>query len=92
MTAFEPASKLFDLEIRDAQGEFVGWVSELLMDVSRGQIEYVLITLPAERPHRAARVTVPWSIVRAESRRNDRWQLSVNKAALEKLASIALHQ
>lgn len=88
MTAFEPASRLFELEVQDPHGEFVGWVSELLMDLSRGQIEYILITLPSDRSRGASRVTVPWSVIRTDSRQREQWKVTVNKAAIEKLADV----
>ena len=85
MNAFEPASKLIDRCVEDANGERVGRVRELLMDVDRGQIEYVLITLDGQA-RRSRQVTVPWSIVRTDSRAVEHWRLTVNKRALENLA------
>lgn len=86
MTAFEPVSNLFDREVHDARGEIVGRVSELLMDVGRGQIEYVLIALNQDRLRRPIQVTVPWSIIRVDTRGIEHWQLTVSKRSLEQLA------
>ena len=88
MMAFEPASKLFELQVQDVRGEFVGWVAELLMDVTRGQIEYVLIRLSSKGKREPVQVTVPWSVVRADTRTSERWQVSVNKSVLERLAEV----
>ena len=86
MSAFAPATKLINRRVRDARGEIVGRVSELLMDVDRGQIEYVLISLSSGFDGRRAEATVPWSIVRADTRNVDQWYLTVNRRALESIA------
>lgn len=89
MSAFAPASKLLDRRVQDASGEVVGRVSELLMDVDRGQIEYVLIALIDGEAGRGVEVTVPWSIVRTDTRKVDQWRLTVNRQALESIARVA---
>ena len=87
MSEFEPASKLIDRYVEDVNGELIGRVSELFMDIDRGQIEYVLITL--DRTARSpTQVTIPWSIVRMDSRGVEHWRLSVNRRALENLARV----
>ena len=86
MNDFEPAGKLFDRKIEDANGTVVGRVEDLLLDVASGQIEYVLIALRNGEGTHVETVTVPWSLVLAKTRGRQRWRIGVERTVLERLA------
>ena len=84
MSDFEPAGRLFDRQVEDVNGKLVGRVEDLLVDIRSGQIEYVLIALP-QGGSRMETITIPWSLVTADTRRRTRWRVGVNKTVLERL-------
>ena len=84
MSDFEPAGRLFDRQVEDVNGKLVGRVEDLLVDIRSGQIEYVLIGLP-QGGNRMETITIPWSLVTADTRRQTRWRVGVNKTVLERL-------
>jgi sporulation protein YlmC with PRC-barrel domain len=84
MNEFETAGRLFDRQIEDTNGALVGRVEDLLVDVTSGKIEYVLITLPYQANERRETVTVPWSLIVASTRTRSRWRIGVDKTVLQR--------
>lgn len=85
MGEFEPAGRLFDRQVEDANGKLVGRVDDVLLDIGSGQIEYVLITLPRQDGDQPETITVPWSLIRVKTRKRRRWRIGVDKTVLERL-------
>lgn len=84
MNEFEAAGRLFDRQIEDTSGALVGRVEDLVVDVTSGQIEYVLITLPQQDNAASETITVPWSLIVASTRTRSRWRVGVDKTVLER--------
>jgi sporulation protein YlmC with PRC-barrel domain len=87
MNDFEAAGRLFDRQIEDANGILVGRVEDLLIDTASGQIEYVLIGVPRQDSRDVETITVPWSLIIANTRRRSRWRVGVDKTVLERIVA-----
>ena len=87
MSEFEAAGRLLDRRIEDANGRLVGRVDDLLLDISSGQIEYVLIALRDRSEVATEIVTVPWSLVQPKTRSRLRWRIGVERTVLERIAA-----
>jgi sporulation protein YlmC with PRC-barrel domain len=87
MDEFEAAGRLFDRQIEDSSGALVGRVEDLVVDLTSGQIEYVLIALPRQDSAECETVTVPWSLIVTNTRTRSRWRVGVDKTVLERAVS-----
>lgn len=57
-----PLSPLVDATVRGPDGEALGVVDELLVDLTSGRIEYVVVAGPGGR-----RLQLPWQSVRVDA-------------------------
>jgi sporulation protein YlmC with PRC-barrel domain len=84
---FEPLTRLSGTLIRDSQGEFVGRLTDLIVDVSDARLAYLSIALhPLNGGDDRFRVTVPWSIVTVERGANGGLRVAVRRKTLMRIA------
>jgi sporulation protein YlmC with PRC-barrel domain len=60
-TKLAPVSELLGQQIIAADGQVIGHVQDLLLDVVLGRIEYVRVALDATDADDLAQMTVPWA-------------------------------
>jgi len=95
---FSRLSGLLELAVVDVDGDVVGRIEDLLVDVRDGSIQYVRVVLEEPQgsakagagPPRVSRrrvLTVPWSAVRIEPELAvARWRIAARRATLERIA------
>jgi sporulation protein YlmC with PRC-barrel domain len=82
MDEFEAAGRLFDRQIEDSSGALVGRVEDLVVDLTSGQIEYVLIALPRQDSAECETVGVDKTVLeRAVSERRRRHRADSRRLA-----------
>lgn len=85
MPAYEQISRLMNSEVFDRSGRPSGEIKDVLVDVTEGRIEYVLLALPPDGLRRVRYVTVPWSIFANAEEVDGRCKISVRREALERM-------
>lgn len=89
MDRFCALSSLRSMRVLDRNGEFVGRIGDVLLDVRDGRIEYVCIHLDSTVCASPSEAIVPWSTLSMTHSTNARWRVSAGKAVLMDIAQPA---
>ena len=88
MANFTPVSRYLNARAVDHDGEFVGWVRELLIDARDGRVEYVRIELVRPEVDIPTEIVVPWSAVERDKPGAPMLRIAARRSTLELLAEV----
>ena len=88
MANFTPVSRYLNARAVDDDGEFVGWVRELLIDARDGRLEYVRIELVRPEDEAPTEIVVPWSAVKRNRPGAPLLRIAARRSTLELLAEL----
>lgn len=87
MSRFSPLRAICDREVVDPDGEPIGRIHDILLDLREGRIEYICIALedPAAGTE-SLEAIVPWSALREALGDSGAWRVAAGKSLLQKIA------